>query len=231
MLNLGYRWALHKMIGYQVILILITATFSYFVVTGSCKGTITCLQSKKIRLQSPGVYRTHNPQALRALASLGHHSPKQSISKLLMSVTLLLCYHMAGNIGIELNLVVGEINHALPNFIPPTFNTCIKKILNTYTSNIKVCYLNSTITITCPSTSFTINKGASWPCLRSFVAKCAWLCETKWTEPVINFCVECSLIPTILCSIHNCGQTPYWRGVGFINFHLSDHAPTLFILQ
>ena len=32
---------------------------------------------------------------------------------------------MDGNINAELNLVVGKINHVLPNFIPPTFNTCM----------------------------------------------------------------------------------------------------------
>ena len=41
-------------------------------------------------------------------------------------------YHMAGNIGMELNLAVGKINGVSPNFIPPTFNTCIK-ILAAYT--------------------------------------------------------------------------------------------------
>ena len=29
---------------------------------------------------------------------------------------------MAGNIGMELNFVVGKINCVLPNFNPPTFN-------------------------------------------------------------------------------------------------------------
>ena len=41
-------------------------------------------------------------------------------------------YSMAGNIGMELNLAVGKINGVSPNFIPPTFNTCIK-ILGAYT--------------------------------------------------------------------------------------------------
>ena len=31
-------------------------------------------------------------------------------------------YHMARNIGMELNLVVSEINHVLPNVTPPTFS-------------------------------------------------------------------------------------------------------------
>ena len=35
-------------------------------------------------------------------------------------------YVMAGNIGMEHNLVVDEINHVSPNFILPKFNTCIK---------------------------------------------------------------------------------------------------------
>ena len=33
---------------------------------------------------------------------------------------------MAGNIGVALNLVVGKINHVLPNFIQPTCATCMK---------------------------------------------------------------------------------------------------------
>ena len=34
-------------------------------------------------------------------------------------------YHMARNLGMELNLVVCKINDLSPNFIPPTYNTCI----------------------------------------------------------------------------------------------------------
>ena len=33
---------------------------------------------------------------------------------------------MTRNIGVELNLVVDKINHVSSNYIPPTFNTCIK---------------------------------------------------------------------------------------------------------
>ena len=45
---------------------------------------------------------------------------------------------MAGIIGVELNLVVGKVTVAmLPNFIPPTFNTCIvDALLNSYVANI-----------------------------------------------------------------------------------------------
>ena len=32
---------------------------------------------------------------------------------------------MVRNIDVELNLTVVTINHVSPNFIPPTFNTCI----------------------------------------------------------------------------------------------------------
>ena len=32
---------------------------------------------------------------------------------------------MVRNIGVELNLTVVRINHMFPDFIPPTFNTCI----------------------------------------------------------------------------------------------------------
>ena len=39
-----------------------------------------------------------------------------------------------GNSGVELNLVVDEINCVLLNFIPPTSNTCIK--------NSKCLYFN-----------------------------------------------------------------------------------------
>ena len=35
---------------------------------------------------------------------------------------------MAGNIGVELNLAVGEISLVSPNFNPPTFNPCIKNL-------------------------------------------------------------------------------------------------------
>ena len=39
---------------------------------------------------------------------------------------MLRTYCVARNIGVELNLAVGEINCVSPNFIPPTFNTCLK---------------------------------------------------------------------------------------------------------
>ena len=39
------------------------------------------------------------------------------------------------NIGVELNLAVDKINHVSPNYIPPTFNTCIK----TSVEEIKRC--------------------------------------------------------------------------------------------
>ena len=46
-------------------LLLITATFSQcFGVTSSCKGTITKLESKEVRLQKLGDYEIYNPQAL-----------------------------------------------------------------------------------------------------------------------------------------------------------------------
>ena len=32
---------------------------------------------------------------------------------------------MVRNIGMEINLTVVRINRVSPNFIPPTFNTCI----------------------------------------------------------------------------------------------------------
>ena len=35
------------------------------------------------------------------------------------------------NMYVELNLAVGKINFVLPNFIPSTFNTCIKNSNNT----------------------------------------------------------------------------------------------------
>ena len=40
---------------------------------------------------------------------------------------------MATNIGVELNLAVGKINHVSTNFISPTFNTCIKNSIETVT--------------------------------------------------------------------------------------------------
>ena len=35
-------------------------------------------------------------------------------------------HHIVGNIDMELNLAVGDINCMSLNFIPPTFSTCIK---------------------------------------------------------------------------------------------------------
>ena len=57
----------------QVVLLLFAATYSRCpLVTGSCKGTITSLLSKKVRRQNTGIYRIYNLQALRsALALLG----------------------------------------------------------------------------------------------------------------------------------------------------------------
>ena len=45
------------------------------------------------------------------------------------------------------------INCVLPNFIPPTFNTCIKSSKHLH-FNIEGYFSNSTITIACPCTSF-----------------------------------------------------------------------------
>ena len=61
-------------------LLLIAATFSrYLLVTGSCKGTMTSLQSRKVRLQNTGIYEIYNPQALsNTLTSLRRHSPGPS---------------------------------------------------------------------------------------------------------------------------------------------------------
>ena len=39
-----------------------------------------------------------------------------------LHITTIANYRMAGNIGMELNFVVGKINYVFPNFIPPTFN-------------------------------------------------------------------------------------------------------------
>ena len=41
---------------------------------------------------------------------------------------------MAGNIGMELNFVVGKINHVLPNFILPTL---IKNSIQTVYENLQ----------------------------------------------------------------------------------------------
>ena len=46
-------------------------------VTGSCKGTITSLWSKKVRFQMAGIYRIYNPQALSSILTLlGRHNPR-----------------------------------------------------------------------------------------------------------------------------------------------------------
>ena len=74
---------------------------------------------------------------------------------------------MAGNIGMELNLVVDKIiNCVLPNFIPPTFNTVLKLYALTL---IDVCLHYRIECIS--SQGFKIYKAASWPCLRIFFAK------------------------------------------------------------
>ena len=46
---------------------------------------------------------------------------------------------IAGNNDVELNLAIGDINSMLPNFILPTFNTCIKN-LNAYTLILKYAF-------------------------------------------------------------------------------------------
>ena len=51
---------------------------------------------------------------------------------------------MAENIGMELNLAVGKINHVLPNFIPPTFYIKDSKCLHI---NVKGHFSNSLNTI------------------------------------------------------------------------------------
>ena len=52
-------------------LLLITAIFSQCVgVTSSCKGTITKLESTKVRLQKLGDYEIYNPQGLRVINSV-----------------------------------------------------------------------------------------------------------------------------------------------------------------
>ena len=40
---------------------------------------------------------------------------------------------MVRNIGMKLNLTVVTINHVSPNFIPPTFNTCIINFIEVVT--------------------------------------------------------------------------------------------------
>ena len=44
---------------------------------------------------------------------------------------------------------------------------------------------------------------------KGFVAKCAWLSETRWTEAVINACVEISMID---CLIHHCDKDTLFAG-------------------
>ena len=53
--NIDYWWALNEINCYQVMLLLIAATLScYLRVTGSCKGTITSLYSKKLNFKTQG---------------------------------------------------------------------------------------------------------------------------------------------------------------------------------
>ena len=66
--------------SYQVMLLLITTTSSQcFGVTSSCKGTITKLESKNVRLQNLENYEIYNCQAVSsALTLLRCHSPGPS---------------------------------------------------------------------------------------------------------------------------------------------------------
>ena len=114
----------------------------------------------------------------------------------------------------ELKLVVGDINHVLPNFIPSTFNTCIKSSEHFI---IIVCFLNSTITIMCPSISFKTTKASDDLVYECLSTKCSGL-----SEP--NICVECSLIPTIDSPMHHCDKDTLFRScllykLPFIRLH------------
>ena len=68
----------------------------------------------------------------------------------------------------------------------------------------------------CPSANFKINQfyKLTLPTKVSFLD----VLEARWTETVINLCVEYFLIPTIDSLIHH----EY--------FHLSDYMPILFML-
>ena len=47
-------------------------------------------------------------------------------------------YCIAKNIGMELNLAVGESNYMLPNYMLLTLNTCMVDVLmNSYVTNIQ----------------------------------------------------------------------------------------------
>ena len=55
---------------------------------------------------------------------------------------------MPGNTDMEIYLAVGKINRTSPNFIPPTFDTCIKLYIEVVTELL--CHHNQSIHVTGP---------------------------------------------------------------------------------
>ena len=60
----------------------------------------------------------------RKQGSAGGNNPKVVCLHTCICMQYAWMYHISGYIDVELNLVVGKINHVSPNFILPTFNTC-----------------------------------------------------------------------------------------------------------
>ena len=116
---------------------------------------------------------------------------------------LIFIYCMTGNIDVELNLMVGEITHVWPNFIP----FYALKTLNAYTLISKCVFQIARLLWHVPLDLQVsrLTKVSADLAYESFVTKYVWLTvnESRWTEMVINLCVECSLIPMIDSSIYH----------------------------
>ena len=95
-----------------------------------------------------------------------------------------------GNIGMELNLVIGKINHMSQNFIPPTFNTCIKTLgIYTFWSVFEYHVFEWNMCLH----KFLASADLAY---KGFTAN--YISEARWTETAINLCIECSL--NLLCN-------------------------------
>ena len=62
------------------------------------------------------------------------------------------------------------------------------------------------------------------------VAKCTFLREARWTETVINLCIECSLIPMIDSSIHHDDRHSIFTSCLLHQPPFIRYVPILFIL-
>ena len=70
------------------------------------------------------------------------------------AIIIRLNYHMVGNIGVELNLVVGKINRVSPDFVSSTFNTSIKNSKCLHLISKYIFRIAQLLAIMCPSKNF-----------------------------------------------------------------------------